>query len=87
MANPSADPATLAEYDAIEQGIALGYVCAVDGKPCEFQTVRYKYGEDLDGNRGEWREYERCRKCGEEPAEDVSHDEAAVAAAGQECGA
>lgn len=29
----------------------------------EWQTFREKYGEDADGNRGEWREYEGCAKC------------------------
>lgn len=28
-----------------------------------WQWTREKYGEDADGNRGVWQEYEFCTKC------------------------
>ncbi len=60
----------LDEYDSIREGIELGYLCPKDATPCEFETVRVKEGEDLDGNRGWWVEYQECRKCGEPPHDD-----------------
>jgi hypothetical protein len=41
-----------------------------DGTPCEFEDYPYMYGEDADGNRGEWRVERRCRNCGEYPHDD-----------------
>ena len=35
-------------------------------------TVRYRYGSDADGNRGEWREEpDDCASCGWEEGDDV----------------
>jgi hypothetical protein len=67
-------PESLAEYDAlmqeravIEQMVADGELCAADGGECEFVEFSELYGADRDGNRGEWRTYVECRKCGEAP--------------------
>lgn len=60
----------LAEYDMVQEGVELGYLCPQDGTPCEFEDYPYKYGEDADGNRGEWRVERLCRKCGEYPHDD-----------------
>lgn len=61
------DVAGLAEErDVIEQMVADGELCAVDGKPCETERVEEMYGEDADGNRGIRVHFYRCIKCGEE---------------------
>ena len=39
------------------------YLCPAGGGDCEWVHAREKYGEDADGNRGIWTEYEFCRKC------------------------
>lgn len=54
------------EYVEVEQGVELGYLCAMDGQPCEVEDCQERYGDDADGNRGIWVYYKRCRKCGEE---------------------
>lgn len=54
------------EYETVEEGVELGYLCAMDGRPCEVEECQESYGEDADGNRGIWVYYKRCRKCGEE---------------------
>lgn len=56
----------LAEYDAIEQAVSNDDLCSRDGEPHDIERVRESYGEDRDGNRGEWYYVKRCRKCGEE---------------------
>jgi hypothetical protein len=53
------------EYATVEEGVTLGYLCAMDGTPCEFETYQERYGEDRDGNRGIWVAHTCCRKCGE----------------------
>lgn len=55
----------LDEYDAFLIGMELAYLCQHDGKPCEFETRHYTYGEDADGNRGVWVDKTACTKCGE----------------------
>jgi hypothetical protein len=55
----------LQEYDSIQEGIELGYLCQKDGKPCEFETRQFLDGEDADGNRGWLVTETRCVKCGE----------------------
>lgn len=62
----TADPKDLEAYDQVEQMIANGELCPVDGGDCEFEECQERYGEDADGNRGTWVYYKRCRKCGEE---------------------
>jgi hypothetical protein len=57
--------AAWSEYAAIEQGVELGYLCPVDGAPCDFETRQFLYGEDADGNRGVWVDHTACVKCGE----------------------
>src|SRR5258706_13522623 len=42
--------------------VAMENECEAGGDH-DWQTFREKYGEDADGNRGEWREYEGCAKC------------------------
>jgi hypothetical protein len=59
--------ALLEELDTVEQMVAAGELCAMDGKPCELETRHYRYGEDADGNRGTWVEHTACRTCGESP--------------------
>jgi hypothetical protein len=54
------------EYDAVQEGVELGYLCSRDGTPCDFQDYPYEYGADADGNRVE----RRCSKCGEYPHDD-----------------
>lgn len=56
---------TFSEYDAVQEGVELGYLCSRDGTPCDFQDYPYEYGADADGNRGEMRVERRCSKCGE----------------------
>lgn len=56
----------LVEYDHVEEMIANGEICAIDGRPCETERVEEMYGEDADGNRGIRVHYYCCRKCGEE---------------------
>ena len=58
------------EWATVQEGVELGYLCPMDGAPCEIEEYSYKYGEDADGNRGEWRTERRCRKCGEYPHDD-----------------
>lgn len=53
------------ERDVVEQMVADGELCAVDGQSCDFETFREQYGADRDGNRYIWVEYVACRKCGE----------------------
>lgn len=59
--------AACAERDLIEQMVADGELCGMDGRPCELETHYFRYGEDRDGNRGMWVEETVCRKCGEYP--------------------
>lgn len=56
----------LEAFDQVEQRVADGELCAVDGEPCDSERVEETYGEDRDGNRGIRVHYFRCRKCGEE---------------------
>lgn len=53
------------EYEQVEEGVDLGYLCQMDGRPCEIETRHELYGADRDGNRGTWVEFTACRKCGE----------------------
>lgn len=53
------------EYATVHEGVNLGYLCAMDGTPCEMETSNERYGEDADGNRGIWVTSTRCRKCHE----------------------
>lgn len=59
--------AALAEYDAVQEGVELGYLCSRDGTPCEFETRHSQYGADADGNRWVWVAETACIKCGEPP--------------------
>lgn len=53
-------------YDEIEQKVADGDLCSVDGEPHTVVQGQELFGEDADGNRGVWLNFKRCRKCGEE---------------------
>lgn len=59
-------PEVWAQYEAIEQEVADGNLCSVNGEPCDTERVDEEYGADRDGNRGIWVHYYRCRNCGEE---------------------
>jgi hypothetical protein len=42
--------------------------CAYQTAECDHDWLveRERYGDDADGNRGVWRNFKRCTKCGEE---------------------
>lgn len=67
MVVSSAGPVDLEERDLIEEAVANGDLCSLDGNPCDMESVSDEYGADRDGNRGIRIPYRRCRKC-----EDVS---------------
>lgn len=57
---------SLEEYDAIEQLVADGALCPIDGQPHDWVDTYEDYGADADGNRGVRIRFQICNGCGEE---------------------